>query len=115
VLFAFVGGDASRTFATQTDDQRRAGILAEFAAYFGDEALAATDFFYTQWPEERWSRGGPVAIYPPGLLTSYGSAIREPVGRIHWAGTETSTYWNGYMDGAIRSGERAALEVVDRT
>ncbi len=115
VLFAFVGGDSSRTFATLTKEQRRTEILAEFATYFGEEALAATDFFYTQWPEERWSRGAPVAIYPPGLLTAYGSAIREPIGRIHWAGTETSTYWNGYMDGAIRSGERAALEVVDRT
>lgn len=115
VIFAFVGGDSSRTFATLTEEQRRTEILAEFATYFGDEALSPTDFFYTQWPEERWSRGAPVAIYPPGLLTSYGSAIREPVGRIHWAGTETSTYWNGYMDGAIRSGERAALEVVDRT
>ncbi len=63
--------------------------------------------------EQRWSRGGPVGIYPPGLMTTYGHAIREPVGRIHWAGTETSTYWNGYMDGAIRSGERAAAEVLE--
>ena len=53
-----------------------------------------------------------VGIYPPGLMTTYGHAIREPVGRIHWAGTETSTYWNGYMDGAVRSGERAAAEVL---
>ena len=36
------------------------------------------------------------------------------MGRIHWAGTETSTYWNGYMDGAVRSGERAAAEVLRR-
>lgn len=114
VIFAFVGGDSSRAFAALDEDGRRTEILAEFATYFGDEALSPTDFFYTQWPEERWSRGGPVGIYPPGLMTSYGQAIREPIGRIHWAGTETSTYWNGYMDGAIRSGERAALEVVDR-
>jgi monoamine oxidase len=33
------------------------------------------------------------------------------VGRIHWAGTETSTFWHGYMDGAVRSGQRAAAEV----
>ena len=49
----------------------------------------------------------------PGTLLAYGTALREPVGRIHWAGTETSTYWNGYMDGAVRSGERAAREVLD--
>ena len=43
---------------------------------------------------------------------AYGPALRRPVGRSHWAGTETSTYWNGYMDGAVRSGERAASEVL---
>jgi monoamine oxidase len=51
---------------------------------------------------------------PPGALTSYGSALREPVGPIHWAGTETAQIWNGYMDGAIESGERAAREVLQR-
>jgi monoamine oxidase len=114
VIFAFVGGDASREFAALSEAQRRKRVLSEFAFYFGDEALEAEEFFYTQWPEQRWSRGGPVGIYPPGLMSSYGHRIRAPIGRIHWAGTETSTYWNGYMDGAIRSGERAALEVGDR-
>jgi len=46
------------------------------------------------------------------VLTAYGPALRAPVGNVHWAGTETSTYWNGYMDGAVRSGERAAAEVL---
>jgi monoamine oxidase len=61
-----------------------------------------------------WTRGCPVAIAPPGALTSYGEALRAPVERIHWAGTETANYWNGYMDGAVRSGERAASEVLQR-
>jgi monoamine oxidase len=47
-------------------------------------------------------------------MTAYGPAIRQTLGRIHWAGTETSTYWNGYMEGAVRSGERAAIEVIDQ-
>ena len=49
---------------------------------------------------------------PPGVLTDYGHTLRAPVGRIHWAGAETSDYWNGYMDGAVRSGERAAREAL---
>jgi monoamine oxidase len=57
-------------------------------------------------------RGCPVGILGPGVLTAFGPALRAPVGRIHWAGTETSTFWNGYMDGAVRSGERAAAEVL---
>jgi monoamine oxidase len=47
-----------------------------------------------------------------GVWTRYAQALREPVGRIHWAGSETSDVWNGYMDGAVRSGERAAEEVL---
>jgi monoamine oxidase len=48
----------------------------------------------------------------PGVLVAHGHALTEPVGAIHWAGTETSSYWAGYMDGAVRSGKRAAGEVV---
>jgi monoamine oxidase len=61
---------------------------------------------------EEWTRGCPVAVPGPGVLDAHGPALRRPVGRIHWAGTETSTYWNGYMDGAVRSGERAAKEIL---
>ena len=113
VVFGFVGGDSSRRFADLGPAARRRTVLAELAELLGPEAMHPTEFFYTQWPQQRWSRGGPVGIYPPGLMTTYGHAIREPAGRIHWAGTETSTYWNGYMDGAIRSGERAAAEVLE--
>ena len=47
-------------------------------------------------------------------MTTFGSAIRTPFGRVHWAGTETSTYWTGYMDGAVRAGKRAATEVLEK-
>ena len=53
-----------------------------------------------------------MAVLGPGTLIDFGEALRQPVDRIHWAGTETSTYWNGYMDGAVRSGRRAAAEVL---
>jgi monoamine oxidase len=51
-------------------------------------------------------------VLGPGTLLDFGEALREPVGRIHPAGTETSTYWAGYMDGAVRSGRRAATDVL---
>jgi monoamine oxidase len=53
-----------------------------------------------------------VAALSLSTLVDFGTALRTPVDRIHWAGTETSTFWNGYMDGAVRSGERAATEVL---
>lgn len=61
---------------------------------------------------ERYSRGCPIGLPPPGTLLEYRPALQAPVGRIHWAGTETSTYWNGYMDGAVRSGELTAQEAL---
>jgi monoamine oxidase len=114
VVFGFVGGNSARAYSRMSPADRRAAVLKQFAQFFGNEALNPTAFFDTRWTEEAWTRGCPVGIAPPGLLTAYGPALREPVGRIHWAGTETSTYWNGYMDGAVRSGERTAAEVLAR-
>ena len=111
-MVGFVGGDHARIYARLSESERRERVLGDFAAFFGEEARDAHEFFDTQWPQEPWSRGGPVGVHGPGSLLAYGPALRQPVGRIHWAGTETSTYWNGYMDGAVRSGERAAKEVL---
>jgi monoamine oxidase len=111
-IFGFVGGDRSRAFNQLSDADRRQAVLAQFAQFFGSAAANPINYIETNWASEAWSRGCPVGIAGPGLLTAYGPALRAPVGRIHWAGTETSTYWNGYMDGAVRSGERAAAEVL---
>jgi monoamine oxidase len=112
VIFGFVGGDEFRKFIRMSAAARRAAVLKNFVHYFGSEAASPRDYFETNWPAEQWSRGGPVGNVGPGTLLAYGPAIREPVGRIHWAGTETSTFWAGYMDGAVRSGKRAASEVL---
>jgi monoamine oxidase len=66
------------------------------------------------WSVERYSGGGMISHAPPGVLTSFGSALRQPCGRIHWAGTESSAVMSGWVDGAVRSGERAAAEVMQR-
>jgi monoamine oxidase len=113
VLFGFVGGDSARTYQRMSPQEGRDKVLGEFAGFFGEEARNAKDYFDTRWTTEQWSRGCPVGIAGPGTLLAYGDQLRAPVGAIHWAGTETSTYWNGYMDGAVRSGQRAAKEVLD--
>jgi monoamine oxidase len=87
-------------------------VLDQFARYWGPQAHRPLEFFETNWSADPWTRGCPVGVPTPGTLTAFGPHLKAPVGRIHWAGTETSDYWNGYMDGAVRSGERAALEVV---
>ncbi len=114
VLLAFVGGSTWRTYGTQTLDQRRAAVLAGFARLFGPQALTPIDYVEQDWTHERWTQGSPIASCGTGTITAFGSQIRTPFGRVHWAGTETSTYWAGFMDGAVRAGKRAAQEVLER-
>jgi monoamine oxidase len=112
VLFGFVGGDNARSYNAMSPSDRQSAVLNQYATWMGSDALNAQAYFDTIWSQEVWTRGCPVGIPSLGTLLAYGPQIRQPVGRIHWAGTETSTYWNGYMDGAVRSGERAAAEVL---
>jgi monoamine oxidase len=113
VLAGFVGGTQNLTYGPMSPDARRAAVLNQFAAIFKDPRfLTPVEYFDMDWTTEEWSRGGPTALFGPGTLVEFGPALRAPVGRIHWAGTETSDYWQGYMDGAVRSGERAAAEVL---
>lgn len=87
-------------------------IVADYVRYCGKQAANFAKFVLQRWNLEESSRGGPVAIAPPNVLTTYGSALRESVGGLHFAGTETSEYWTGHMDGAVRSGERVAREII---
>jgi monoamine oxidase len=112
VLFGFVGGSAYAPWGSLPADQRRAQVLASFAAFVGAQAGSPADYFEQDWTKERWTRGCPVAHVAPGVLTKYGPWLRRSVGKVHFAGSETSDYWMGYMDGAVRSGERAAREVL---
>jgi monoamine oxidase len=112
IIFGFVGGDSARAYEAMSPAAGRAQVLSEFATLFGPEAASPKAFYDTRWTNEPFTRGCPVAIAGPGTLLAYGDRTRAPQGRIHFAGTETSTFWNGYMDGAVRSGERAAAEVL---
>jgi monoamine oxidase len=93
-------------------EERRAQVLDGFATYFGEPARSGVlEYVEQDWAGEEWIRGGYGAHLGPGVWTQYGSLLREPEGLVHWAGAETSAVWNGYMDGAVRSGERVAAEV----
>lgn len=107
-----LGFTDARTFDRLSPDQRRQQALSGFATLFGDAALTPTDYVDHCWSTEQFAPGGPTAAVPPGSWTQYGRWLREPVDAIHWAGTETADVWTGFLDGAVRSGQRAAAEVV---
>ena len=112
VLLAFIEGGHARELSRTPEDERRRLVLDCLARYFGPQAGQAQEFLQLDWSAERWSGGCYGANLAPGVLTQFGPALRAPVGRIHWAGTESATVWTGYMDGAVRSGERVAAEVL---
>ena len=113
ILVGFLEGDHARSFGRVPADERRAAVLANMAQLLGPRAARPEEFIEKCWAEEEWSRGCYEGYTPPGVLTAFGPALREPIGPIHWAGTETATKWNGYIDGALQSGERAAREVLE--
>lgn len=87
------------------------GKVVEMVRYFGSRAARPVAYVEKVWLEDPWSRGS-YGFFTPGALTVYGPILATPVGRLHWAGSETSLSWPGYMEGAVRSGQRAAQEAL---
>jgi len=114
VLTVITEGPVARQIGQLTADERKKAVLDAVAERFGDKARSPVDYLEQNWTVERYSGGGMIAHSPPGVLTEFGPALREPCGRIHWAGTESSAVMYGFIDGAVRSGERAATEVMER-
>jgi monoamine oxidase len=112
VLLGFFEADNALDAAAMEPEDRKRLALECFADFFGPRALKPAEYIEQDWTSEEWLRGCYGGRLGTGAWTRYAQALSEPVGRIHWAGTETSPVWNGYMDGAIRSGERAAAEVL---
>lgn len=112
VLLAFIDSHQARRASLLTRQDRRAAVLECVAGYLGPRALEPLAYHETSWMDEEWSRGAYVGVMGPGTWTGLGPALRAPIGPIHWAGTETALVWNGYMEGAIRSGEAAAAAVL---
>ena len=114
VMCVITEGPEGRRYSKMDHDERRKEVLAALVERFGQKAASPIAYLDQDWTVERYSGGGMLSHTPPGVLTEFGPAITEPCGRIHWAGTETSGVMHGWVDGAVRSGERAAKEVMQR-
>lgn len=112
VLLAFLEGDEARRLGRDSAQARRAAVLGSLTRYFGPKAASPADYLELDWQQERWSGGCYGTLFGPNVWTRYGHALTTPAGPIHWAGAETSPVWCGYMDGAVRSGEKAAATVL---
>ena len=112
ILMGFLEADDGREWARRSLAERRAAVLQCFERYVGPRAADPVEYLERDWMAEEFSRGCYGAHFTPGVWTAYGHALREPVGRIHWAGAECSPVWNGYMEGAVRSGEETAAQIL---
>ncbi|MBK8437574.1 MAG: flavin monoamine oxidase family protein [Austwickia sp.] len=114
VLVAFAEGGDARRLARMSARERRDAVITRVTGYFGPRAGTVVDYLERDWMAQEFSRGCYGAHFAPGVWTGYGDALTRPVGRIHWAGAECSPVWNGYMEGAVRSGEDAAAAIIGR-
>ncbi len=112
ILMGFLEANDGRVWARRSAQDRRDAVIECFARYFGPAARRPREYLERDWMAEEFSRGCYGAHFTPGVWTAFGHALREPIGVLHWAGAECSPVWNGYMEGAVRSGERAAQDVV---
>src|ERR1700730_6633314 len=112
IMCVITEGRAARDLGRLDEAERKATVVRELVDRFGSKARSPVEFHEQDWTKERYSGGGMISHAPPGVLTEFGHARRPPCGRIHWAGTESSAVMCGWVDGAIRSGERAAEEVL---
>ncbi|XP_076353929.1 amine oxidase [flavin-containing] B-like [Tachypleus tridentatus] len=113
-IIGFVVGDKLRRLASLSSEERKQLIARSYSKILkSPEALQPIHYEEFNWMGEQYSGGCYTGTCPPGFLTCYGRVLREPIGRMYFAGTETATYWSGYLEGAIEAGERSAREVLN--
>ena len=112
VLTSFVIGAAARDLGQMANEQRRELVLSILARFFGPQASKPTLYREQDWIAEEYTRGCYHGLGSCGLYTSFGPALRKPIGRVHFAGSETGTHAMGSMGGAVESGRRVAHEIL---
>jgi monoamine oxidase len=113
VIVGFMEGANGVAGGRLSPVERRALVIEHVERSLGGQKQRSIGYVDCDWSAEEWTRGCYGGHFPPGVWTQFGRALREPIGRIHWAGTETAERWMGYVDGAIESGIRAAVEVLE--
>lgn len=116
VITCFLAGKSGREWSELLSEQeRRVAIVEQLKTVFGEKVEGELlDVVGYQWNDDEYSGYGcPTSSLPPGVLSRYGDQLTNAVVDIHFAGTETSNAWRGFMEGAVRSGEREASKVID--
>lgn len=132
LLTCFIDAGRARAFANLSPVDREKAILAEMVRAFGEDAatlsptltfpevkpqyLVPSAYFEWNWSLPEFIRGDYAAAPGPGVYTAegFGPAIHQPIGRVHWAGSDGGLQCYGAMEGAVSSGERAVAEILNQ-
>ncbi|KAI3390292.1 hypothetical protein diail_10493, partial [Diaporthe ilicicola] len=104
-LTCFMTGRPGQEWSELPEAERQESLLSQLGKLYSDEETIKHNFVEIitfDWAEDQWTGGGcPCASLTPGVLGTLGPAsLREPLGSLHFAGTETAGDWKGYMEGA---------------
>jgi monoamine oxidase len=113
VISSYAFGPHGREVGKLDAAERKALFLRELGKRLGPKVASPAEYREYTWTSDLWAGGAIQAHFPPGVLTSLGTALHEPVGRLHWAGADGAQEWPGFIEGAVRSGERAANEAME--
>jgi putrescine oxidase len=112
VLTTFLAGENAERAGRIGAAARRQAVLEGMAKYVGSRALAPIDYIETEWSAQEWTRGAYGTSFGVGGLSRFGEDLRRSIGPIHWACTDIAGVGHIHMEGAIRSGERAARDCL---
>jgi monoamine oxidase len=112
VLFALIENVHARRLSQLSAAARKREVLDGLALAFGEQARHPIRYLEQDWSSEPWLRGGAASFFAPGLLSEYRYLFDQPIGRLHFAGTETGRAFWGNMEAALQTGRRAAGEVL---
>jgi monoamine oxidase len=109
ILALMAGGSASDATSALTAKEGPAG-LARTLDWLASGRAELMSCHQTTWEAETWSKGG-YAFFDPAYDPALRVWLARPCGRLFFAGEHTSFAWQGYMNGAIETGRRAAAEI----
>jgi monoamine oxidase len=110
ILTVYTGGKPGANFAALSDEERIRAAVGEIETLFSGSSDLIECTATMAWPNEPYTRGS-YAAFAPGEVTAHWKALFEPAGRLFFAG-EHATPIQGFMEGAVESGQRTASMIA---
>ncbi len=112
ILTCFLGGSDAERLGRMSPRERIESALAQIERIYPGSQRAFEQGVSIYWNDQQFTRGS-YSHFSPGTMTAIGPTVALPEGRLHFAGEHTDMV-QGFMEGAVASGRRAAAEIGRR-